>query len=399
MKKSLNKKIKVAHVITRFIIGGAQENTLFTVRGLSDKPEYEVAFISGPSPGPEGDLGYQIRSNEKFDLIKIPELQRAINPIKDLYAFRKLLKIFKKEIYDIVHTHSSKAGILARLAAKAARVPVVIHTIHGLPFHPHQNNFINKFYIICEKMSARSSDKIISVCDAMTRKAVQAGVAKEDKFITIRSGMDLDSFLEAKKDTVLKDRLGIKEGELIVGKIARLFYLKGHKYLFEAAEGIIKEIPNVKFLLVGDGILKKDFEEELIRRNIRDKFIFTGLVLPEDIPKYISIMDVLVHVSLREGLAKAIPQALAEGIPIVSFDLDGAPELVKDNLTGYVVSSGNVDKLREKIVCLLKNSNLRKEMGTRGKEIVDPEYRWQDMVDRIDRLYKELLERKVKSEV
>ncbi|MFC1667857.1 glycosyltransferase family 4 protein [Chlamydiota bacterium] len=388
---SREKKIKVCHVITRFIIGGAQENTLLTVRGLAENPCYEVTLVTGPSPGPEGDLRYQIKETDRFNFIEIRELQRAIGLYKDICAFFQLVRLFKKERYDIIHTHSSKAGILGRLAAKWVRTSTIVHTIHGLPFHQYQNRIVNAFYIVSEFIAARCCDRLVTVSDAMSTQACKARIAPRDKFVTIRSGMPLESFLEVKKDTALKQQLGIQENELVIGKIARLFYLKGHRFLFDVATQIVQEVPHIKFLLLGDGILYESFKKELTEKGLLERFVFTGLVMPEDISRYISIMDCLVHFSLREGLAKAIVQALAGKVPVVTFDLDGAPEVVQDGVNGFLISVQASELIKEKIVLLCKNHDLRKKMGTNGPKAVYPLYKWQVMVERIDELYQKMV--------
>ena len=188
-------KKRIAHVITRLIVGGAQENTIFTVEGLAENPDYEVTLITGPALGPEGSLlegGWR----KSAQTVLINQMRRQINPVRDGVTYRQLCRLFRREKYDLVHTHSSKAGIIARLAAKKAGIRLILHTIHGLPFHEYQGQAANRLYIALEKKAAKVSDKIICVADVMTEKAVRAGVADSDKFTTIDSGMDLDSFLE-----------------------------------------------------------------------------------------------------------------------------------------------------------------------------------------------------------
>ncbi len=385
--------IKVLHIITRLILGGAQENTLATVSGFSLKDNYEVSLVTGPPVGPEGSLMDEARMHG-IEPVLIPEMHREINPIRDLSSFIKLYRLILRGKYDIVHTHSSKAGILGRLAGKLAGVKVIIHTIHGLPFHPYQNKFLNFLYVILEKFTAYFTDRIITVCDAMKKKAVSAGIANESKFTTIYSGMDLTPFLETRKDNTQKRReLGIKEGEMVIGKIGRLFPLKGHKYLIHAAPGVVKVFPNVKFLIIGDGILKNKLKLEVSRLGLEDKFIFPGLVKREDIPGLISVMDILVHTSLREGLARVLPQAMACEKPVISFDIDGASEVVIQGKTGFLVPPEDTKSLSSAIINALSNPGKLSEMGQAGRLHVDPAFRVETMVDRIDNLYQELLNR------
>lgn len=381
---------KVAHVITRLIVGGAQENTLFTAEGLRTQYGYEVTLITGPPLGPEGSL-LEGAWREHVPCGVISQLRRAVNPVRDAIAFARLYTLFRRKKYDIVHTHSSKAGILGRLAARLAGVKLIVHTIHGLPFHPYQSRLSNRAYVFCEKVAAKVSDKIVCVADAMIDQAVAAGVARRDKFLTIYSGMDLDAFLDSGRfRAATRGQFGIADDELVIGKIARLFPLKGHEYLFDAAEDIVRRFPKTRFLLVGEGVLRERFQRELRHKGLADKFIFAGLVPPERIPEMISAMDILVHVSLREGLAKALPQALACGKPVVSFDVDGAREVVKNGETGYLVPPKNVPALVDTLNCLLHDADLRKRLGANGKRLVDPAFRKERMVDHIHALYESL---------
>ena len=207
--------------------------------------------------------------------------------------------------------------------------------------------------------------------------------------------MELDLFLNsAQHRHSIRMQLGIGDDEIVIGKIARLFYLKGHEYLFAAAREILIQFPKTRFLLLHDGILRKQFERQLEEMGIRNRFIFAGLVPPTDIPKYIAAMDILVHTSLREGLARTLPQALACSKPVVSFDIDGAPEVVKDGETGFLIKPMDSRGLADAIIRLMQNEPLRRKMGESGKRLVDPIFRSEYMVEKIHELYQELLRHK-----
>jgi len=385
---------KVCHVITRLILGGAQENTLHAVELLQASGRFDVTLVTGPALGPEGSLLEQAKRGP-FRTVVLPQMRRAIHLTRDLSTYRALKRLFRRERYDVVHTHSSKAGILGRLAARKADVPVVVHTIHGLPFHPYQPKFTYRLYVGLERMAGRRADRIISVADAMTAQAVAAGVAPADNFTTIYSGMDLDAFLaaDAERETARK-KLGFGPDDLVVGKIARLFDLKGHEYVFEAFRRLAARFPTLKLMLVHDGILRKEFERELEQSGLLDRTVFTGIVPPDEIPGLIAAMDVLVHASLREGLARTLPQALAVGRPVVSFDVDGAREVVFDDKTGYLVPPKDVGALTAALEQLLADAALRQRLGAEGRRLVDPMFRKERMVEQIAALYDELLEAK-----
>ncbi|MDQ3062477.1 MAG: glycosyltransferase family 4 protein [Acidobacteriota bacterium] len=387
-----SKPIRVLHIITRMIVGGAQENTLLSVIGLDAMPEYEVTLMSGIDKGREGELLSEAR--EKTNLLIVPEMGRSINPFSDLTAFWKIYRLIKKGRYHIVHTHSSKAGVLGRVAAWLAGTPLIVHTLHSLVFHEYQPWFINKSWRGIKKMCAPITDFFISVSEIIVQKAIKAGVAKPEKFRTIYSGMELDWFLNADFDgNSVRREFGIPEGVPVVGKIARLFPLKGHDQLMDAAPEIVRRVPDVRFFLIGDGILYEHLQERARGYGILENFVFAGLIPRERIPEMISAMDVVVHTSLREGLARVLPQSLAMGKPCVSFDIDGAPEVVINDKTGYLVETYDNEGLSESISRLLKDPELRKKMGENGRRHVDPAFRTETMVKEIAEVYKMLLDR------
>ena len=208
--------MRIVHVITRLIIGGAQENTILTVSGLHHHYHDDVTLITGPAEGPEGDL-FDRASALGLKVVVFPELVRPIRPLLDLKAYRRLRAAFRELKPDVVHTHSSKAGILGRAAAWHERVPAIVHTIHGLPFGAFETRLKNALYIALERWAARRCHAIVSVCDAMTTQALAAGVGRPDQFLTVYSGMDADAFLEPRRpreEVRQRAGLGLRRGRL-----------------------------------------------------------------------------------------------------------------------------------------------------------------------------------------
>ncbi len=389
----MSKPIRVLHIITRMIVGGAQENTLLSVEGLDAMSEYEVTLISGIDRGKEGEL--LSRARETTNLIILPEMGRSINPFADVAAFWKLYRLIKKGRYHIVHTHSSKAGVLGRLAAWFAGTPVIVHTLHSLVFHDYQPWLVNRAWWLAKKICAPVTDFYISVSKVIVRKAIAARIAEPERFRTIYSGMELDWFLNAKFDSnAVRREFDIPLDAPVVGKIARLFPLKGHDELMDAAPAIVKRVPDVRFFLIGDGILLEHLQERARGYGILNNFVFAGLIDRERIPEMISAMDVVVHTSLREGLARVLPQALAMGKPCVSFDIDGAPEVVIDDRTGYIVKPFDSAGLADRIVQLIENKELRTRLGENGRRHVDPAFRAEKMVADISEVYQKLIAQK-----
>ena len=378
--------MRVTHVITRLIIGGAQENTIASVLGLRQKPGLDVKLISGPARGPEGSLEDSF-AGTAGTLLLLPHLIRPIHPLEDWRALRRLTALFRAQRPDIVHTHSGKAGILGRLAAARAGVPIIIHTIHGPSFGGFQGSLPNLFFRIAERYAARVTTHFVVVAEAMKQQYLAAGIGKPNQYTRIFSGFDLEPFLSASNDLQLRARLGLSPEDIVVGKIARLFKLKGHADLFAVAPALVRACPQMKFLLVGDGEWRQRFEGEARKAGLERHFVFAGLVAPTMVAPLVGIMDVLVHLSSREGLARALPQALAAARPIVAYDSDGAREVCLDNETGFLVPPGDRSGLVERLKLLARDPELRSRLGRQGQDLVRRHFGIQAMVEELYQLY------------
>jgi glycosyltransferase involved in cell wall biosynthesis len=382
--------MRTAHIITRLIIGGAQENTLFNVDDQHHIHGDEVCLITGPGLGPEGTLEQRAVARG-LDLKLMPEMRRSLHPWRDTQCFFALKRMLQQYKPDIVHTHSSKAGILGRRAAYALGIPCV-HGIHGASFHFGQPAVLFNAYKIAERMANRWCQHFITVCDAMSQQYLAAGIGTPDKFTTIFSGMEVDHFLNPGRSRVdVRQSLGLQDSHVVVGKIARLFNLKGHEYLIEAAPKIVAAVPDVRFLLVGDGSLTQQCQERINELGLTEYFIFAGLVPPEQVAEYIGGMDLVVHTSVWEGLARVLPQALICGKPIVSYDIDGAPEVCINNETGFLVPPRSVDELATAIAKLASDKELREQFGRTGRERFAPQFRHQYMTERVREVYAKVL--------
>lgn len=384
--------MKIVHIITRMIVGGAQENTLLNCIDLIDKYGDEVTLITGPSEGPEGQL-LQRFTHPQLNILEAPALTRNIKPWQDWKAYRQLTNFLREIKPDVVHTHSAKAGILGRLAAWRLKVPAVLHTVHGAPFHPYQSLLTRKLFVFCEKYAAKRCHRLLCVADAMTDLMVEGRVAPREKFTTVYSGMEIDDYLQADKDREeVRRELSLSENTIVVGKIARLFNLKGHKYLVEAARTVVAQNPNVHFLLVGDGSLRDQIESQIETAGLGNHFHFTGLVPPTDVPRFLGAMDILAHTSLREGLARALPQALLAAKPVISFDIDGAREVCITGQTGILTAPKDISALSDAIIRLAESPAMRQQYGAAGRIKCQKMYSHQLMTDRIRSIYQEVLD-------
>jgi glycosyltransferase involved in cell wall biosynthesis len=388
--------MRIAHIITRLILGGAQENTLLTCEGLLRDYGDDVLLVTGPPLGPEGSLLDRARAKQ-VPLAIVPPLRRSIHPWRDYASFRALKAILRDFRPDVVHTHSAKGGVLGRAAAWGLKVPAIVHGVHGAPFYAYQNPLVREFYRRCEGWAARRCHAFISVADAMTDLMVAAGVAEREKFTTIYSGMETEPFLRAgeHRDRV-RHALGYGDDHIVVGKIARLFHLKGHDDMITAAERLVGRHPRVRFLFVGDGILRGPLGRRIDAAGLSEFFQFTGLVLPERIPEMIGAMDIVAHTSLREGLARVLPQGLIAGKPVVSYDIDGAREVVIPGETGYLLPPRDVQALIGALGDLIVNTALRERLGGEGRRRFAEVFRHEHMTEQTRALYTRLLEGKTR---
>jgi glycosyltransferase involved in cell wall biosynthesis len=374
------------------IIGGAQENTLLNCLDLINDYGDDVVLITGPALGPEGDLLGQGRAGE-LPVRLLPELLRPIHPWHDWQAYRAICNAIDDFRPDVVHTHSAKGGMLGRQAAWSRKVPAVIHSVHGAPFHPYQSIIARSFFQRCERWAGKHCHHLISVADAMTDLMVDANVAAREKFTTIYSGMEVEQFARADehRDQV-RQQYGFKDDDVVVGKIARLFHLKGHDDLITAAVEVVKQNANVRFLLVGDGILREAHRQRIASLGLTDHFVFAGLVQPTEVPKLIGAMDAVVHTSLREGLARVLPQALIAGRPVVSYDVDGAREVTITGETGFLIPPRDTVMLAESLSTLASDPEMRARMGREGQRRFTEQFDHRTMTREIRKVYQTILE-------
>ena len=376
----------ICHVITRLIIGGAQENTILSCEGHV-RNGHRVTLIAGPSEGPEGSLVARARGGG-FAMIELPELIRAVNPWYDARAVRELRRIFYDIRPDVVHTHSSKAGIVGRIAAYKARVPRIVHTIHGMSFNRTQPWIVRKGYAWLERHAAHRCHAIVGVADAMIEQAVAAGVCGRKRCRTIYSGMEIEPFTPGRHDrAAIRKSWGIREDEVVVGTVARLFRKKGYEQLIPIMERAARKSPRLRFVWVGDGAQRAEYEAQLKQRGLSERTTLVGLVPPERVAEQIAGFDILAHPSQWEGLPRAVVQGLLMRVPAVAFAIDGTPEVVLDGKTGRLISLNDLDAFAAAICELAELPEERARMGAAGRELCRERFVARTMVDELEKLY------------
>jgi glycosyltransferase involved in cell wall biosynthesis len=383
-------RIPIIHIITRLIVGGAQENTMLTA-DLLDPERYAVDVVSGPQTGSEGSLIEEVRARG-IPLTIEPTLVREINPIKDLYALFVLYRHIRRGDYAIVHTHSSKAGILGRWAAWLAGLaggPAIVHTVHGWGHHERQHPLVRRMFVALEQITARITDKLIVVSPLNTEKGLADHIATPDKYVTIRSGIDLDRFGNPGRPRhEVRRELGIPSNVPVVGTVTRLSDQKAPLDFVAAAGTVAERRPDVHFVVVGDGPLRDDVEAEIAARHLSGSIHVTGL--RRDVPDLMHSFDVFALSSLWEGLPRVLPQAMAAGLPIVATAVDGNAEAVTDGVNGFLTPPADPEAFADALLRLLDDPELAREFGEAGLEMVG-EFGARKMVQDIEALYQELL--------
>jgi glycosyltransferase involved in cell wall biosynthesis len=381
--------VRVVHVITRLIVGGAQENTVATVLGMQAWPGFQASLITGPSAPGEGTLT-PLFADHPESLTLLPSLVRPVHPWRDVQALVQLTRLFRRTRPDLVHTHSGKAGVLGRLAAHWAGVRLIVHTIHGPSFGAFQGAVPNAVFRAAERRAGRITTHFVSVAHAMTRQYLAAGIGWPEQYTRILSGFALEPFLQARDDPALRRQLGFGPRDVVVGTVARLCKLKGHEDLLAIAPKMVRACPRIKFLLVGGGPWRARLEKQAFALGLADRFTFTGLVPPGEVPGLLGLMDVVVHFSRREGLARGLSQASCAAKPVVACDCDGAGEVCLDGQTGFLVSPGDRSQYLDRVLRLVTDPALCERLGRQGQEFVRRHFSVEKMLDELRALYRDL---------
>jgi len=392
--------MRIMHISTRLILGGSQENTILSCEGQLARG-HDVSLVYGPIYGPEGSLLQRVQDfrtddGRSIEAIETPNMVRDLAPLKDLKCRRDLRKLIHDWKPDVVHTHSSKAGILGRLAAWRERVPCVIHTVHGPPFHKYESKWRNAIYILAERIAAKRCHVIACVADAMREQFLEVGIGKPEQYVTVWSGMETQPFLEPTwTRQQVREELGLSENDFVLGTVARLAELKGHDDLLDGLGELMKQHrahghdarPTVKLLWVGDGWWRDRLLDRVKALGLDGQVITTGLVPPEQIPKYLQAMDVLIHPSYREGLPRTVTQALLSATPVIAYDVDGTREVCIDRETGLLLQPGDLCGLRDAVQWMMDHPDQRAALAQRGREMCRERFAASRMAEHLLEIY------------
>ncbi len=355
---------RVAHIITMLELGGAQQNTLYTVEHL-DPRRFEVYLVCHD----KGILLQQAAQIAHVRKVLLKALRREVRPWWDLLALWQLWRFYRREKIDIVHTHSSKAGILGRVAAWLAGVPVIIHTIHGFGFHDYQAWPVRKIYIWLERLCAFISQQLVGVAYDNIQKGLKENIGKPELYRVIRSGIKIAEFADAPVDVPTKrQELGLPDDARVVGQIGNFKPQKSPLDFVHLAAKVAHVVPNSFFLMIGDGELRPEITHLICEYGLEKRIILTGW--RHDVAELLKTMDVVALTSKWEGLPRVYLQAMAARKPVVGTAVDGGPEAIKNGVNGYLFPPGQIEQMAEKIIELLQNEPLRQQMGQAGYNLL-----------------------------
>jgi len=377
-------------------MGGSAQNTLLTCLKLSRK--YEMVLVCGLSQESNMSDSESQAVDRQIDdarvngvkIVSIPSLLRRISPVHDTRALYDLVRIIKTEKPDLVHTHTSKAGILGRVAAKLAGVPNIVHTPHGHVFFGHFGPIFSRIFRWIERLFAPLTDRVVVLTDGESRDYTDLNVYPKNKHVKIHSGVDIEKFKQMTNSAVEKKRsLGLDQNGLVVGFIGWLLPIKGPMHLLKAMEDVWQEYADTILVYIGKGDLDVDLRAEALKTGANGRVNFLGW--RNDIDKIMPIFDILVLPSLNEGMGRVLVEAMAAGKPLVASNVGGIPDLVKHDFNGLLVPPGDEKALASSIKQLISNPQKAKMMGQCGRKLCN-QFSLEAMVEKIDLLYQELFQ-------
>lgn len=377
--------VKVLHVVTQLELGGAQRSALEVLAHL-DRRRFHPSLLSS-----DGRLTTSARLIPDLPVTLWPSLRRAIHPLADGRTLARLVSFVRDGGYDIVHTHSSKAGILGRWAAALARTPVVVHTIHGFGFHAFQRAWARRFYQSLERWTARITDGLIVVSEHDRDAALRLGIGRPGRHRLIRYGIVADRFAPppAVARAACRQALGLDPHQPVVGTVACLKPQKAPMDFVQACHLVKRQVPSAQFLLIGDGTLRPQVERMRRRLGLENSLHLLGW--RDDVPELLAAMDLFMLASRWEGLPIACLEAMASGLPVVATMAGGIPEVVVHGRNGWLVPVAQPEALALAAVRLLQDQPLRHRMGHAGRASLNGQGTLDHMVSQTAQFYEELL--------
>jgi glycosyltransferase involved in cell wall biosynthesis len=381
---------RVLQAITRMIHRGAQVHTLQTCRHL-DPARFEVHLLTGPELGSEGTLLEAAR--EVIPVTMIPHLRREIRPWVDWMATREIRAHLRARRYDVVHTNTSKAGVLVRRAAAEGGVPAIIHTVHGWQWSPARSPLMNRFIIASERRMAAITDRIVVVADTDREKGLAAGVGRPEQYVVIESAIPLEAFdPDRVSGAGVRIELAIPPHAPVAGTVGPFVRQKAPEIMLEAAGVLLERLPGAHFIYLGDGPDRKRWFRRYDHVTGHPRFHHLGI--RGDVAPVVAAFDVFLLSSRYEGLPRVVVEAMALGKPVVSTPADGVVEVVLPERTGALVPHEDGRALGEAAARLLGRVDLARTWGGNARALACERFALPSMIRRIESLYEEVLAEK-----
>jgi len=373
------------HLITRLSLGGPSLNTIDSVLAQA-RAGWRTILATG-SVGTEISVVDQARSRG-CNTVLLPRLTREVSPAKDLVVLWEIFRLIKREQVMLVHTHTSKAGFLGRLAAWLARVPMILHTPHGHVFYGYYGPRLTAFFVRLERLAARLTDRIVVLTERGRDEHLARGIGRPEQFVVIPSGVDLQAVRRsAPPYETARGRLGVNPETCLVVGLGRLVPVKGFQVLVKALPLIVSAVPSARLLLVGEGPLREDLLVEAQALGVGDCLKLAGA--QSDPAPFLAAADLVVVPSLNEGMGRVLVEAMALGCPVVATRVGGIPAVVADGESGLLVPPDDPPALARAVGELLKDPGVRQRMGEAGRRRAE-QFSLAVMESRLLHLYREL---------
>ena len=373
--------VKVLHIHVMPVISGSGINTFISMVGV-DQDRFQVEFACAPG-GPLNDK----TMDAGITFHPIHHFVQPIRPWSDFWSLFELIKLIRREKYDLVHTHNSKGGILGRIAAWICRTPIVIHTIHGFAFHDSETWLRRKLFITLERWTAGMAHKLIAISEPLREWGLRLGIGKPEQYTKIYSGIEINKFRIPVDVQAMRSEFGLLEDDLVFGLVAKLWEGKGHLLAIEALKKIRQTVPNAKLVFVGEGHLREHIVRTVKEMGVEDHVVLTGF--RTDIAQLNAMFDVAILASDFEGMGRVLLEAMVMGKPVVATNVGGIPDVVDDGITGLLIHKGDASTLATATLTLLQDPALRKKMGDAGYEKITEQFSAVTMVRKISEVYEE----------
>lgn len=386
----MDRPIRVMRIITRLNIGGPTQHVTLLTAALNDA-DFQSTLFTGIVGPDEGDMSDFARSHG-VEPVTIPWMKREISPKDDLRALWALCRLIREQTPDVVHTHTAKAGMVGRVAAAMCGVPVVIHTFHGHIFWGYFGPAKTHLFILVERLLARLSSLLLTISKRLRRDLIRYRIAPSKHIQVVPLGLELSHFVEARsRQGKLRRELGISTDQALVGIIGRLVPIKNHALFLEAAQHIHEQLPDIRFIVVGDGECREELEALTNRLGLAHNVTFAGW--RRDLPDIYADLDVLVVSSHNEGTPVSVIEAMAAGVPVVATEVGGIPDLLQDGALGTLTPLDDASAMAEAIIAVLQVPDTQRIEEARGWTLA--QFSAERLVNDTRALYRTLLQGKL----